>query len=52
MKNLSTLLVAEAFLMPGAACATEEAHYASLAEAKAAAAEQKRLLLVEFFAED
>jgi hypothetical protein len=52
MTNRSILLVAAALLAPGAIGATETVHYTSWTEAKAAAAEQKKLLLLDFFSEN
>ena len=51
MANRSTLLVAAALLAPGLVGAQEFAHYSSWTEAKAVAAEQNELLLLDFFSE-
>jgi len=51
MTNRSTLLVAAALLAPGLVSAGEFAHYSSWTEAKAVAAKQDKLLLLDFFSE-
>jgi len=51
MANRTTLLVAAALLAPGLASAHEFAHYSSWTEAKAVAAEQNKLVLLDFYSE-
>ena len=51
MANRSTLLVAAVLLVPGLVSAGDFAHYSSWTEAKTVAAEQNKLLLLDFFSE-
>ncbi len=51
MTNRSILLLAAALLVPGVVSASPTAHFGSWTEAKAAALEQKKLLLLDFFSE-